>query len=752
MTAMRSRLAPAAFVALAAALTLAEETPPTDTTVAASNGVVVHGVDTKLLAARLREADRKALAGDAKGAASDLAEILTGDVSPLIEDGENAYLSAREAALQRVLALPPDGVAHFRSLADSRAAAVLAEGAARADAALLARHASEMALTSHGPAILVTLSDLRAARGDARLAGQALFDLLRLWPDSGPAAALPGGVDRASVVARLAALCASLGDEASVRWLERETSAAVLDGPSPVTPGARLRDDLARCAASAAVRGRSADTGPSAPLQVVAEKVFARERFNEIDPSRSREIDEHPVAIGTREAPVLLTREPPTSRNQAKVLALAPSPAGGKELVRLWAWPSDEEFRAEIRRGGRGAFAPARIGELVVFPWPMAPQARSNGGGRYESQDDEHNTLVVLSPRAEGRLVDERGAFEEKRDDADPELLTMSFCGRPLVVGDSVYATLVRRAENGGATELHVARFDLVAEGATQRLHERWRRHVLDGEAMPPVTYPSERSGETEDPLAVPAAMTERWGRIYVASNTGAVACLDGADGSSLWVQAYPRFGPPLRHAVAPAVQRTWKDVPVRADGPYVWAAPRDAESLLQFRAMPRLARTTLVQSWRLQGGAGTATEQGALLANVVPDEVVALEGGVGWFSGRVPGMGIAGLVPPGSPLASLRLRPPLPGEPRRSYAYAQIAEAAPAGSPCAVPGAILFPTVKAIYRVGLADFEAAPQVLWKPPPAPRGTVPADQIGNLVADGERLWAVTPRRVVLYSAQ
>lgn len=749
---MRLRLVPVAFVALAAAVSFAEETPTTDTAVAASNGVVVHGVDTKLLAARLRDADRKVLAGDATGAAADLAEILTGDVSKLIEDGENAYLSAREAALQRVIALPPEGIARFRAATDARAATVLAAGVARADAALLARHATEMALTSHGPELLVTLCDLRAARGEARLAGQALVDLLRFWPDSGPTAALPGAVDRAAVVGRLASICASLGDEASVRWLERETSATLLDGPSPVTPGGKLSDDLARCAASAALRGRSPDTGPAAPLQVVAEKVFSRETFNDIDPARSREIFEHPIAIGTREAPALLTREPQTSRNQAKVIALAPSPAGGGELVRLWSWPSDEEFRAGLRRGGRGAFAPARCGELVIFPWPMEPQARSGSGGRFESADDEHNTLVVLSPRAEGRLVDERGAFEEKRDDADPELLTMSFCGRPLVVGDSVFATLVRRAENGGATELHVARFDLVAAGATQRLHLRWRRHVLDGEAMPPVTYPSERAVESEEPLAAPAAMAERWGRIYVASNTGAVACLDGADGASLWVQAYPRFGPPLRHAVAPAVQRTWKDVPVSVDGPYVWAAPRDAESLLQFRAMPRLARTTLVQSWRLQGGAGTATEQGALLSNVVPDEVVAVAGGVGWFSGRVPGVGIAGLVPAGSPLASLRMRPPLAGEPRRSYAYAQIAESAPSGSPSAVPGAILFPTVKGIYRVGLGDFEAAPHVLWKPPPSPRGTVPADRIGTLVADGERLWSVTPRRVVLFATQ
>src|SRR5688500_13406443 len=172
--------------------------------VAASNGVVIHGVDTKVIAARLREADRKSVAGDAKGAAADLADVLLGDVSPLVEDGENAYLSVLEAALQRLAALPPEGLAAYRAATDTRAASLLAEAVSRGDAPLLARSAPAMALTTHGPRLYVALADLRAARGDARGAAQTLSDLLRLWPT----ADLPG-VDRASVVARLASLFAS---------------------------------------------------------------------------------------------------------------------------------------------------------------------------------------------------------------------------------------------------------------------------------------------------------------------------------------------------------------------------------------------------------------------------------------------------------------------------------------------------------------------------------------------------------------
>jgi hypothetical protein len=736
------------LVVLASAPSFAEDAQPAGTSVAAANGVVVHGVDTKLLAARLRDTDRKVLAGDAKGAAADLAEILAGDVTPLIEDADDAYLVAQESALQRISALPPEGLAAYRGIADPRAAALLAEAAARADPAALSRHALDMALTSYGPRMLVTLADLRAARGDARLAAQALSDLLRLWPDSGATASMPG-VNRAEVVARLAAACASLGDEASVRWLARETSPALLDGPSPTTPGAKLSDDLARLAATASRAGPALPPGPTGPVAIAAEQVFAPENFGESDPSHTREIPEQPVAIGTAERPALLTREPTSATTKARVLALAPSAGTDRALVKLWDWPSKEELDAEVRRGGRGAFTPARCGDVVIFPWPSVPSARPAGGERFTS-GDETASLVALSLRAEGRLVDERGVAESSRRGGDPDLERMAFCGRPLVVGDSVFTTLVRRTANGSLTELSVARFDLVADGTGRRLEERWRRHVLDGSSMPPVQYAADQSSDVEEALAEPAAMAERWGRLYLTSNTGAVVCLDGTDGRALWVQAYQRFGPPIRHTLVPTVQKTWKDVPVAVDGPYVWAAPRDAESLLEFRAMPRLARTTLVAKWRFQGGAGTATEESPLLTNVLPDELVGVRLGVGWFSGRVPGLRVAGLVPPGSPLASLRMRDASPGEPQRTYAYAQIAEAAASGSPCLVRGAILFPTTKAIYRVALDAFEAAPRTLWQPGPGTRGVAAPDQAGNLVADGDRLWSVTPRRVVLFA--
>ena len=749
------------LVLAAAAAARGEDRPPAERSVIAPNGVVVHGVDTKIVSARLRDADRKAAAGDVAGAASALAEVLAVDANALIEDGESSYLCAHEAALQRIAALPPEGLDAYRKLADPQAAEALAAALRDADTGLLARRAPTMALTTSGPSLLVTLADLRAARGDVRGAAQALSDLLRLWPEGGTTEVMPG-VDRAAAVARLASLLAALGDADGVAWLSRDCSAALLARPGVTRAGATLRDDLEFCARATAASPCAAPVQPGPPgeLRVAADRTFTRSSSVELDVTSSREIAERPIPIGTSERPMLLTREPASGRGQARLLALtpgAPDPSGTK-LAAVWSWPPTTDLQAGLRRGGRGSFAPVRCGDLVLFTWPAAPSAMAQSA----DETDERSTLVALSVRAEGRLVDERGSDEElRREDGDAELLPrqvrtgeeyvtrpgLSFCGRPLVAGESVYATLVRRNSNSDATELHLARFDLLRHGSTQRLVERWRRHLLDGIPLEAVSFTEE--GPDHATLALASPMAERLGRIYVVSNTGAVACVDAADGTPLWLAAHRRLGPPPAHTRLPGHPRTWKDVPVTIDGPWVWAAPRDGEYLLQFRAMPRRARTTLVEAFRLHGGNATSTEQGPLLARFRPDEIVSLHQGIVWLSGGPEGLSpFMALAPTSDVLVSLRLREALPGERRRADAAAQVPDSAAAGSPCVVRGAILFPGYKAIYRVPLDDIESEAKPAWQPPAPPRGAETPDVIGNLVADGVRVWSVTPRRVTL----
>jgi hypothetical protein len=97
-----------------------------------------------------------------------------------------------------------------------------------------------------------------------------------------------------------------------------------------------------------------------------------------------------------------------------------------------------------------------------------------------------------------------------------------------------------------------------------------------------------------------------------------------------------------------------------------------------------------------------------------------------------------------GSPLAAFHL-----GLGERRALLAQIQEYASAGAPVLVRGALLFPSPKAIYRVPLDDFEAPPQVLWRHAGGGDMGRGQDRIGTLVPDGDRLWTVTPSRVLLF---
>ncbi len=763
MAAMRSlRLAMLGALVTIASAAAGQEAQPATGSVAAENGVVVHGVDTRALAARFREVDRKALAGDAAGAAADLAVLLAGDVTAMIEEGGGAFLSALEAARQRVAALPPEGLSAYREIVDGRAVAALEAAGTRPDPFALAASAERLALSTHGPRLGVTLADLRLAQGDLRLAAQALEDVLRLWPEG----EMPG-VQRAAVVSRLAATYAALGDVSSLRALRHETASADLDATGASSTGGTLREEIDRAIAHASARGRGAASigeGPTAPVRIVAQRIFAPDSFDQaLDTGASRDIPEHPIPIGTADRPMLLTREADRHGWIARVVALAPPREPISDTLQTrWSWPSAEELKAQHRPGSRQPFRPSRLGDFVFFPWPSSPSPSSppsplpgGFGRRDETGPDsaERHTLLMLSISQEGRVVDERGTdFEARRDDGDLALRTLSFCGEPLVVDRSVYTTLLGRSPKGSATQLHVARFDLVDQGRETRLRLRWRRHVLDGNWLSPVVFAARSVEESESPLALPSGLAERSGRIYVSSNTGAVACLDGTSGRPTWVETYSRFGPTARYTIRESRPSTWKDTGVMVDGPVVRAAPKDAEDLLEFRPVPRRARSTRVRAWRFHGSSGTSSESGPLLLDLVPDEVIGIRDGVAYLSGEVAGLRVAGLVPPGSPLASLRLRADRDGDRRRRYAYAQIPEAAPAGSPCMARDAVLFASSKALYRVPLDRFEDAPKVLFSGSPSVRLGRPEDQFGNLVVDGRRLWSVTPRRVVLFAAE
>jgi outer membrane protein assembly factor BamB len=348
--------------------------------------------------------------------------------------------------------------------------------------------------------------------------------------------------------------------------------------------------------------------------------------------------------------------------------------------------------------------------------------------------------------------VDIRGSAERRREDRDTALERLSFCGRPVVRDGAVYTTLVGRARDGGATELHVACFDLVpgtVAGSTV-LRERWRTHVLDGSGLSDVRYSAQTTDAVFDPLTLPSGLAERYGRLYVCSNTGAVVCVDAQDGRVQWIETYRQSPRTDRITVSPTRSRTWQDVPVLVDGPYVHVAPRDSEALLRFAAAPILpSRSLLVDAVVVRGG-GTARDAGSPLGQLLADDLVAVADGVAYVSGQVPPRGLSAVLPQGTPLLAFRLRDARQGEPRNRVRAAQIPETGASGRALRTRSGILFPAYRGIYGLPFPGVDGTARTLWRTPaPTRPGGGRPDRVGNLVVAGRFVWSVTPSRVVLF---
>lgn len=749
---MRRPLLSLALVAALAGPPAAAEGPAAGDTasVVAANGVVIHGVDTRGLAERLRQVDRKVRAEKLDEAARDLAEVLEGNLDALVEDSEGVYLDGREATILRVAALPPRGLAAYRDMVDGRARDALEEGTRRRDAGVLAEGVRRSALSNHGPRLCVALADLLLSRGDLSGAARALEDVLRLWPESTP---LPG-VERAAVVSRLAALLAAQGDDAGVRQLADAAGPQFLASPSGGLPGIAVEGELRRAVIAASEQGRSTLPGaPTGALSIAGEFLLQARGVLRSELQMSREIPEHAVATDGRFGPVLVTRLGQRGPG-AQVVALAPprdgsTPPQGADhppLRVMWRWPDAQRLAAFHTGDAGGPFTPAVVGDHLVFPWPSARSEVSGRGRFLRAEALALNDLVVLSISKQGRDVDLRGSDEPARTDADEELGRLSFCGRPVIQGDAIFTTLVGRAPEGESTELHVARFDLVPEAGRQDpvLRLRWRRHVLDGLPAADARFPNRE--RVFEPLALPASMAQRHGRLYVGSNTGAMACLEIEGGRVVWIETYAQSRT-VRHAVREADLAGWKHGPVLVDGHYVFVAPTDADRLLRYMALPVLpSRSTLVDRKAVRG-MGTSTSEGSELGDMEADELLAAHDGVALVCGKVPPLGPGDLTLLNSPLAAYRLRDRREGESGRRVDWAQIPEYAPSGRPAVCRDGCLFPTFKGIYRVALPELDGPARAVYRPDGLGTLRMP-DRIGNLVADGERLWSVTPTRVVL----
>ncbi len=763
-----------AAVALPPPANARDREPEKDTTsVATSGDVIVHGVDRGKLAARFRGVDQKLLDGDAAAAGTELADILLGDLDLLIEERQGVYVRAAEAATLRVAKLPPEGLAAYRQIVDPLAEAALSDAIAARDVRALGRAVQSMALSTHGTRLGVSLADLRLASGDLAAAAQALEDVLLRWPredgaaPGGPARAA-GGVEHAAVIARLAAVLASLGDVAGVHAVADRMGTAQL--AATLADGGTLGSAIERASAHAArvrvARGfGAAPTGPDGAVELLAEMRY-REDPDEIEPGR--ELFERPLALVSTidaETPLLIKRR--NARTSSALEALAPPKAdaprdenGDPPKLRVaWRWPAARELLLRGPASPHDVFAATPVGDggdLIVFPWPADDRTGTARRRQRSDPGSARNSLILLRIDDRPHTADERGSKEAKRDDADEVLERLSFCARPIVApgprrpGDEpmVFACLVGRSVTGNATELHIACFAVTRDAEGPKLRLRWRRHLLDGSSVAAPARSYDIQSEEERPLVVPSTPAIRNGRLYVASGSGAVACLDAATGAPLWLETYPRRGEATRAQLLPAQPTSWHTVPVLVDGPRILVAPRDADGYGTYAPMPGAARSTLL-SWTPVRDLGTVNEAGSLFHYLLADELVSARDGWLHFTGPVPAQGLPSLAPTETPLVAYRDRPARPGEGPRSLVRAQIPELHPAGRPAEIDGGILIGTPKGIYRVNHSSFDATPAVLFRQAPTPGGP---DRIGSLIPAGGWLWSVTPSRVVLFRAR
>ncbi len=738
------------FASVPVAPTFAAQDDDGASSVETAGAVVVHGVATGVLAARLKAVDRQLASAEFEPAVAELDALLGEDLDVLHEDSEGVYLTAEDAVLLRLAALPDAALARWRGLADARAAALLADAGKPGAHELLERGARRLALTTDGPRLLVALADLRLARGDLARAARLLEDLLHFWPAVGSRAELPG-VERAAVISRLVAAAIGLGDAASIRALARDLPQPVLSAPSVALAEHTVADEL-EAAEAAAQRRSHLPRAPTGSLRLAAEVRLAPWDLTIPLPDRGREITGHPAAVtGKDGTPMLLARVTDSYGIDSRLHAFAPAkdPESSRTVLRpTWGWPSSEEIKRFPRAAGNAPFEPVVVGDLVLLCWPSTRTPETDGERHAVAEGDELRDLVMLSISGEGRLIDQRGVGEDRRPDGDPELARLSFCGPPLVLGNAVYVTLAGRSQNGGASELHIARFDLVFEGGDAQLVLRWRRHVVDGTPIPPSRFAVNELAATERELAFPTGLAARFGLLYVGSNTGAVACVDSDDGKVVWLEIYDRLGPSPRRPITEANPVGWKYGPVRIDGDRVAVAPRDGEELLLYSARPLPSRSMRRSSYAVRG-MGSATRAGTLpgLGNLLADEFVSLHEGRAILSGSIPAQ-ITNLVrSPPAPLIAYRLE----GGPGSRMTVPEIPELTASGSSAVFSDAILFPTFKAIYRVPLSNFGGTPQEMWRVRAGIRGRLP-DRIGNVVAHNGHVWSVTPSRIVLFESQ
>ena len=160
---------------------------------------------------------------------------------------------------------------------------------------------------------------------------------------------------------------------------------------------------------------------------------------------------------------------------------------------------------------------------------------------------------------------------------------TLELVGTPLVIGDRVYVT----AESGAGMQFEQCEV-LAVDLASGKL--LWRTYIASAStSMQPWDVDPTSQTDTIPQLSYAD------GRLYVCTNLGAVASLDGYDGSIIWLNLYPRDLTEFNRIAAMRMQmgrpdadaaargRPWSHNPVILSGGRAFVLPRGSDFLFVY-------------------------------------------------------------------------------------------------------------------------------------------------------------------------
>lgn len=514
-------------------------------------------------------------------------------VVPSRVDADNQivqYSSVVSAVQERLAKWPADGLAVYRNRYETAAQAILDQAPADETQALH-RAANLFFVTDTAKAAALRLIDLQIQNGEFAAAAWLGDRLLQWHPNL--------ETERPAVLYRVAIAHRLLGNNDLATARLDELSQKYSDSIGVIRGGeVKLADSLkVELATAAALQTAAADSWPMAFGNLSRDRVPAttnaggarlftvpinralprmagasRQQIAEFDKG------EREKGFATGILPVIDNGEL-FFQDNARIHAL--SLDSGLPLPG-WA----ETYSGE--RGGKYSFSGA-------WPTPLGSQmavtVTDNSVLAVLGQSDPRSQLFLQGGARESRLVcldrasgKERWSFSARALAEDrSNARSMELAGTPIVVGNRVFIT----AQSGSGVQFQ--RCEVVALDLTNgRL--AWRSYIASASVNIQFFDVDSTSGDESTPQISYAD-----GRVYVCSNLGATAALDGYDGTVIWLNLYPRNLPALNNmfnarrgqmnAVSQRRPRPWAHNPVIVSGNRVFTLPRNSEYVYVYDA-----------------------------------------------------------------------------------------------------------------------------------------------------------------------